>query len=64
MRGIAWRPTGWFVGRLDRPYPPSISRSFYNRPFGDVLLCIGVVFWVIGIWFSEAWPFIRDQRSS
>ncbi|GAI90044.1 unnamed protein product [marine sediment metagenome] len=61
MRGIAWRPTGWFIGICEPPHTPFIIRKFYNRPFGDVLVMVGLVFWVVGIWFSEAWPFIRKE---
>lgn len=61
MRGIAWKPTGWFVGRITTPCPPFIARTFFNRPFGDVLICIGLVFWIIGVWFSEAWPFLQKE---
>jgi len=61
MRGIAWRPTGWFVGVCDIRRPPFITRDFYNQPFGDVLVMVGLVFWVIGIWFSESWSFIRRE---
>ena len=60
-RGIAWKPTGWFVVTFVKPHPPFITRCLYSRSFGDVIICVGFVFWAIGICFSEAWPFIRKE---
>lgn len=64
MRGIAWKPTGIVIGIPIDFHPLFITRSFYARPLGDVWVGIGLVFVVIAICFSEAWPFMRGQRPS
>lgn len=61
MRGIAWKPTRVWIGIHRYPLYPFVKRNYRWRPFGDICLQLGLMFGVIHIWFSEAWPFIRKE---